>query len=144
MNAVGCRDRGSKSLLHPWVGFAIMPIFALANAGVSIAGTDVGQPIAVAVFAGLVFGKPVGVLALSGVAARLGLATKPHDLNWPLLAAGSLLTGIGFTMSLFIAGLAYTPALLDAAKIGILTASVVSAASGLLMLIWLTSSKRTA
>jgi NhaA family Na+:H+ antiporter len=60
------------------------------------------------------------------------------------LAAGSLLTGIGFTMSLFIAGLAYTPTMLDAAKIGVLTASVVSAAAGLLMLIWLTSRKRTA
>jgi NhaA family Na+:H+ antiporter len=75
---------------------------------------------------------------------RLGLATRPLDLSWSLLAAGGLLTGIGFTMSLFIAGLAYTPTMLDAAKIGILTASVVSAAAGLLMLIWLTSRKRTA
>jgi NhaA family Na+:H+ antiporter len=131
-------------LLHPWVGFAIMPIFALANAGVRISGADLGQPAALAIIAGLVFGKPIGVLTLSAVAARLGLATKPHDLNWSLLAAGSLLTGIGFTMSLFIAGLAYTPALLGAAKIGILAASVVSAAAGLLMLIWMTSSKRTA
>jgi NhaA family Na+:H+ antiporter len=130
--------------LHPWVGFAIMPIFALANAGVRISGADVGQPVAVAIFAGLVFGKPIGVLTLSGLAVRLGLATRPLDLNWSLLAAGSLLTGIGFTMSLFIAGLAYTPALLDAAKIGILTASVVSAAAGLLVLIWLTSRKPTA
>lgn len=133
-----------EMMLHPWVGFAIMPIFALANAGVRISGADVGQPATLAIIVGLVFGKPVGVLTLSGVAARLGLATRPHDLNWSLLAAGSLLTGIGFTMSLFIAGLAYTPALLGAAKIGILTASVVSAAAGLLMLIWLTSSKRTA
>ena len=131
-------------MLHPWVGFAIMPIFALANAGVRISGADVGQPVAVVIFMGLVFGKPIGVLTLSGLAARLGLATRPLDLNWSLLAAGSLLTGIGFTMSLFIAGLAYTPALLDAAKIGILTASVVSAAAGLLVLIWLTSRKPTA
>jgi NhaA family Na+:H+ antiporter len=130
--------------LHPWVGFAIMPIFALANAGVRISGADVGQPVAVVIFVGLVFGKPIGVLTLSGLAVRLGLATRPLDLNWSLLAAGSLLTGIGFTMSLFIAGLAYTPALLDAAKIGILTASVVSAAAGLLVLIWLTSRKPTA
>jgi NhaA family Na+:H+ antiporter len=130
--------------LHPWVGFAIMPIFALANAGVTLSGADVGQPVAVVIFVGLVFGKPIGVLTLSGLAVRLGLATRPLDLNWSLLAAGSLLTGIGFTMSLFIAGLAYTPALLDAAKIGILTASVVSAAAGLLVLIWLTSRKPTA
>ena len=133
-----------EMMLHPWVGFAIMPIFALANAGVRISGADVGQPVAVAIFVGLVFGKPIGVLTLSGLAVRLGLATRPLDLNWSLLAAGSLLTGIGFTMSLFIAGLAYTPALLDAAKIGILTASVVSAAAGLLVLIWLTSRKPTA
>jgi NhaA family Na+:H+ antiporter len=133
-----------EMMLHPWVGFAIMPIFAFANAGVTISGVDIGQPVSTAIFAGLVFGKPIGVLALSGLAVRLGLATRPLDLNWSLLAAGSLLTGIGFTMSVFIAGLAYTPALLDAAKIGILTASVVSAAAGLLMLIWLTSRKRAA
>jgi NhaA family Na+:H+ antiporter len=133
-----------EMMLHPWVGFAIMPIFALANAGVRISGADVGQPVAVAIFAGLVFGKPIGVLTLSGLAVRLGLATRPLDLNWSLLAAGSLLTGIGFTMSLFIAGLVYTPSLLGAAKIGILTASAVAAAAGLLMLIWVTSIKRTA
>ena len=130
--------------LHLWSSFAIVPIFALANAGVRISDAEVGQPVAVAIFAGLVIGKPIGVLTFSGVAAGLRLATRPHDLRWSLLAAGSLLTGIGFTMSLFIAGLAYPPALLDAAKIGILTASVVSAAAGPLMLIWLTSSKRTA
>jgi NhaA family Na+:H+ antiporter len=130
--------------LHPWVAFAIMPIFALANAGVTISGVDIGQPVSTAIFAGLVFGKPIGVLTLSWLAVRFGLATRSLDLSWSLLAAGSLLTGIGFTMSLFIAGLAYTPALLDAAKIGILTASAVSAAAGLLMLIWLTSRKRAA
>jgi NhaA family Na+:H+ antiporter len=133
-----------EMILHLWVGFAIMPIFALANAGVRISGVDIGQPVSTAIFAGLVFGKPISVLTLSWLAVRLGLATRPHDLNWSLLAAGSLLTGIGFTMSLFIAGLAYTPALLDAAKIGILTASAVAAAAGLLMLIWVTSIKRTA
>ncbi|MBL6954309.1 MAG: Na+/H+ antiporter NhaA [Alphaproteobacteria bacterium] len=129
--------------LHPWVGFAIMPIFVFANAGVTISDVDIGQPVSTAIFAGLVFGKPIGVLTLSWLAVRLGLATRPVDLSWSLLAAGGLLTGIGFTMSLFIAGLAYTPTMLDAAKIGILTASVVSAAAGLLMLVWLTSRKRT-
>ena len=132
-----------EMMLHPWVGFAIMQIFALANAGVRISDAEVGQPVAVAIFAGLVIGKPIGVLTFSGVAAGLRLATRPHDLRWSLLSAGSLLTGIGFTMSLFIAGLAYPPALLDAAKIGILTASVVSAAAGLLMLIWLAPEKRS-
>jgi NhaA family Na+:H+ antiporter len=131
-------------MLHPWVGFIIMPLFALANAGVTISGADIGQPASAAIFLGLVFGKPMGVIAFSWLAVRLGLATRAFDLNWPLVAAGSLLTGIGFTMSLFIAGLAYPPAMLDSAKIGILSASVVSAVSGLLILSWLTSRNRTA
>ena len=119
-----------EMMLHPWVGFVIMPIFALANAGVAISGAHVGQPVSVAIFAGLVFGKPVGVLAFSWLVVRLGLATRAPGLSWPLLGAGGLLTGIGFTMSLFIAGLAYAPAMLDAAKVGILTGSVASAAAG--------------
>jgi NhaA family Na+:H+ antiporter len=130
-------------MLHPWVGFAIMPIFALANAGFKISGADVGQPVSLAIFAGLIFGKPIGVLSFSWLAVRLRLATRAADLSWPFLAAGALLTGIGFTMSLFIAGLAYAPAMLDAAKIGILSGSAVSAAAGILMLAWLTTRKRT-
>jgi NhaA family Na+:H+ antiporter len=133
-----------EMMLHPWVGFAIMPIFALANAGVTFSRSDVGQPVSVAIFAGLVFGKPVGVIAGGWLAVRLGFATRPSRLSWPLLAGGGLLTGIGFTMSLFVAELAYEPALLVAAKIGILAASVASAVAGLLMLIWLTSRKRQA
>jgi NhaA family Na+:H+ antiporter len=131
-------------MLHPWVGFAIMPIFALANAGVVISGADFGQPVSLAIFAGLAFGKPIGVLTFSWIAVRLGLATRALDLSWPLLAAGGLFTGIGFTMSLFIAGLAYAPAMLSAAKIGILGGSAVSAAAGFLMLMWLTSRKEAA
>jgi NhaA family Na+:H+ antiporter len=131
-------------MMHPWVGFAIMPIFALANAGVAISGADIGQPVSVAIFAGLVFGKPVGVLSFSWLAVRLGLATRAFGLSWPLLAAGGFLTGIGFTMSLFIAGLAYAPAMLNAAKIGILAGSAVSAAAGLLMLMRLAPRTKTA
>ena len=125
--------------LHPWVGFLIMPLFAFANAGVTISGTDIGHPVVAAIFVGLVFGKPIGVIASSWLAVHLGLATKPPDLSWSLLAAGGLLAGIGFTMSLFIAGLAYPPSMLDAAKVGILAASMVSAAAGLLTLVMLTS-----
>jgi NhaA family Na+:H+ antiporter len=127
-----------EMMLHPWVGFAIMPIFALANAGVVVSSADIGHPIFAAILAGLVVGKPVGVLAFTGLAVRLGLATKPSSLNWPLLAAGACLTGIGFTMSLFIASLAYDPAMLNPAKIAILCASAVSAAGGLLVLLFLT------
>ncbi len=128
-----------EMVMHPWVSFAIMPIFAFANAGVTISGADIGQPVSVAIFVGLVLGKPTGVIASSWLAVRLGLVTRPSELSWSLLAAGALLTGVGFTMSLFIAGLAYTPAMLEGAKLGILAASVVSAAAGLLMLVWVTA-----
>jgi NhaA family Na+:H+ antiporter len=126
-----------EMMLHPWVGFAVMPIFAFANAGVTLSGADIGQPVSDAIFAGLVFGKPIGVLGFTWLALRLGLATRPSSLNRSLLAAGACLTGIGFTMSLFIAGLAYAPAMLEAAKIGILSASAISAAIGLLILVTL-------
>lgn len=131
-----------EMMLHPWVGFAIMPIFAIANAGVSLSSADFGQSVSVAILAGLVFGKPIGVLSFSWLAVRTGLATRPLGLSWAILAAGSFLTGIGFTMSLFIAGLAYAPAMLSTAKIGILTGSAVSAAAGLIMLSMLTFGKR--
>lgn len=127
-----------EMMLHPWVGFAVMPIFALANAGVSIKGADLGQSVSLAIVLGLALGKPVGVFGFSWIAVRLGLAVRAAGLSWSFLAAGAFLTGIGFTMSLFIAGLAYAPATLNAAKLGILVGSVFSAAIGLSMLIWLT------
>jgi NhaA family Na+:H+ antiporter len=130
-------------MLHPWVGFVVMPVFALANAGVPISSADIGQPVSVAIFAGLVIGKPVGVLTFTWFAVRVGLATLTSSLNWTALAAGALLTGIGFTMSLFIAGLAFPPEMLDAAKFGILMASVVSASAGIMALAWLTRRMQT-
>jgi Na+:H+ antiporter, NhaA family len=126
-------------MLHPWVGFAIVPLFALANAGVSILDADLQQPVSVAIFWGLAFGKPIGVVAFSWVAVRLGIARRVPRLTWPLLAAGALLTGIGFTMSLFIAALAYPPVMLNAAKIGILFASMTAGAAGLVALFVLTT-----
>jgi NhaA family Na+:H+ antiporter len=132
-----------EMMLHPWVGFAIMPIFALANAGVPITAADFGQPVTLAIFVGLVLGKPVGVFGFSWLAVRFDLAVRGSSLSWPFLAAGAFLTGIGFTMSLFIAGLAYSPAMLNAAKLGVLAGSFVSAATGLAMLAWLTTRRRT-
>jgi NhaA family Na+:H+ antiporter len=126
-------------MLHPWVGFAIMPIFALANAGITIHGADFGHSVSVAIFVGLVLGKPIGVFAFSWLAVRSGLAVLGPGLSWPYVAAGAFLTGIGFTMSLFIAGLAFEPAILNAAKLGILSASIVAAAIGSLMLLRLSS-----
>ena len=130
--------------LHPWVGFAIMPVFALANAGVPVPSAAVYEPVSGAIFASLVLGKPIGVVAMSWLAVRLGLATRPAPLSWPFLCAGALLTGIGFTMSLFIAGLAYSPTLLNAAKIGIFCGSAVSAAAGLSALLWLSRKQQPA
>lgn len=123
--------------LHPWVAFMIMPIFALANAGVTISLESFDQPLSWAIAVSLVCGKPIGVVVLSWLAVRLGFATLLPQLSWKLLAAGSLLTGIGFTMSLFIAGLALPTSLLAAAKLGILISSFVSAATGTLALAWL-------
>lgn len=128
-------------LLHPWVAFAIMPLFALANAGIPISLAKLDGTVALAIIVGLVIGKPVGVVLFSFLAICLRLAIRPPDLSWRLLAAGGLLTGIGFTMSLFIAGLAYGPGLLNSAKLGILVASAFSGGCGLLALLWLTSQK---
>ncbi|WP_299740997.1 Na+/H+ antiporter NhaA [uncultured Roseobacter sp.] len=125
-------------MLHPWVGFAIMPIFALANAGITIGGADFGQPVSVAIIVGLVLGKPIGVLGFSWLAVRSGLAVLAPGLSWPFIIAGSFLTGIGFTMSLFIASLAFDWSVLNAAKLGILSGSALSAMLGVALLIWLT------
>lgn len=130
--------------LHPWVGFAIMPIFAFANAGIPLSVSDLGGSVTLAIFAGFALGKPVGVLAVSWLAVRLGIATRPPDLSWGLIAAGGLLTGIGFTMALFIADLAFGQDLLGAAKLGILSASAVSAAGGIVALAWLTRKRPVA
>ncbi|WP_299893119.1 Na+/H+ antiporter NhaA [uncultured Ruegeria sp.] len=127
-----------ETMLHPWVGFAIMPIFALANAGFTVQGADFEQPVSLAIIVGLVLGKPIGVFGFSWLAVRSGLAVLAPGLSGPLILAGSLLTGIGFTMSLFIAGLAFDPATLNAAKLGILSGSAIAATAGILMLLLLT------
>lgn len=124
--------------LHPWVAFAILPLFALANAGVPISPADLDRGLAIAIFAGFVLGKPLGVMLFGFVAVRLRVAVRPQNLSWRMLAAGGLLTGIGFTMALFIAQLAFAPELLNSSKLGILGASVVSGIGGLAALSWLT------
>ena len=85
-------------------------------------------------FAGMALGKPIGAFVFGWLAVRVGLVVRPVDLDWFFLGAGALLTGIGVTVSLFIASLAYSPAILDAAKVGILGAFVALAAGGLLAL----------
>jgi NhaA family Na+:H+ antiporter len=120
--------------LHPWVGFVVMPLFALANAGVDLSIGDIGTPVTLAVFVGFVIGKPIGVLSFIWVALRLRIATRPAELSWGLLAGAGLLAGIGFTMALFIATLAFSDALMSSAKLGIFVASIASATAGLAVL----------
>jgi NhaA family Na+:H+ antiporter len=120
--------------LHPWSAFVVLPIFALANAGVPISLAAAGDPITLAVVLGLVVGKPVGIFAFSWIAVAAGLARKPAEVSWPMLFAAGCLAGIGFTMSLFIASLAFTGTALEAAKLGILAASLLAAALGMAML----------
>lgn len=123
--------------LHPWVAFVIMPLFALANAGVSLGGAHFGDavtaPVVYGVVMALVFGKPIGVVLATFVLVRSGLCRLPEQLNWAGVMLVGLLAGIGFTMSIFIAGLAFDDEqLLAAAKLSVLCASTVSAVVGLL------------
>ena len=120
--------------LHPWVGFLIMPTFALANAGVTIGVSGMTSPVAHATALGLLIGKPLGVVLLSLIAVRMGLAKLPEGITWPALSAGGMLAGIGFTMALFISGLALDGELLEAAKVGVLVASAIAAAIGTALL----------
>ena len=123
--------------LHPWVGFAIMPLFALANAGVHIDVKMVAEPVSVAVMLALFLGKPVGVMLFAFAAVKCGIAKLPQGVTWPVLLGGGFLAGIGFTMSLFVAGLAFAgePHLLADAKVGILLGSVLSALVGVGLLV---------
>jgi NhaA family Na+:H+ antiporter len=113
--------------LHPWVAFVIMPIFALANSGVSLVGGSFDQnslTIIYSVALGLFVGKPLGILLFTGIALRSGIATLPQGINRRHLLVLGIVAGIGFTMALFIAQLAFSePSLLVAAKLGILAAS---------------------
>jgi NhaA family Na+:H+ antiporter len=103
-----------ETVLHPWVGFVIMPIFALANAGVTIEASDFTNPVAVAVALGLLVGKPVGIFLFSWMAVKMKIAKLPEGVNWGAIIGGGFLAGIGFTMALFVAGLALKGDLLDA------------------------------
>ena len=125
-----------QMLLHPWVAYLVMPIFALANAGVSLDGLDLSradaQGVVVGVFAALVIGKPLGVVGASWLAVRAGWGSLPKGVTWGGVLLVGLLAGIGFTMSIFIATLAFDEAaLLGAAKLGVLLASLFAALIGL-------------
>ncbi len=124
--------------LHGVVAFVIIPLFALANAGLSLAGismSDAVQPVTLGVVLGLVIGKPAGILLASWIVVRFGNASLPDGTSWRMINGAGWLAGIGFTMSLFIGGLAFDDAtVLDSAKLGILFASLVAGASGAVIL----------
>ncbi|QEI05243.1 Na+/H+ antiporter NhaA [Pigmentiphaga aceris] len=122
--------------LHPWVAYGVMPLFALANAGVTLNGVDLAadgaQGVMFGVLIALVLGKPLGVIATSWLVVRLGWCSLPAGVTWPGVMLIGLLAGIGFTMSIFIASLAFDSVnLLNAAKLGVLLASLLAAVLGL-------------
>ncbi|MGL4513326.1 MAG: Na+/H+ antiporter NhaA [Lacipirellulaceae bacterium] len=128
-----------ETTLHPWVAFVVMPLFALANAGVAVEPAALLSPVAIAVAVGLVVGKGVGVSLFAWLAVASGFASLPSGVGWRHLVGGALLAGIGFTMALFLNELAFegeayaTQA--GAGKIGVLVGSVASAIGGATLLV---------
>jgi len=124
--------------LHPWVSFFIMPVFALANAGVTIGSglsSALTHPVSIGIILGLFIGKQIGIFGFSYLAVKLKLASEPEGVSWKKIYAASVLAGIGFTMSLFIANLAFTsPELLNISKVGILAGSLLSGSVGFIIL----------
>lgn len=135
-----CPLRDLEHTLHPWVAFVIMPIFAFANAGVSLEGMSLStlfEPIPIGVALGLFLGKQLGVFGFARAAVRLGLASLPEGATWRSLYGTSVLCGIGFTMSLFISTLAFDAGMAEASissRLGILVGSFISAVAGYFIL----------
>jgi NhaA family Na+:H+ antiporter len=131
--------------ISPYVAFIIMPLFAFANAGVSLTGLTISSlmlPVPLGILLGLFFGKQLGVMLFSFFAVKLGAAQMPDNSNWLSLYGVSILTGIGFTMSLFVGNLAFAEntQYIDGVKIGVLAGSLLSTLCGYFLL--LTSSKK--
>jgi NhaA family Na+:H+ antiporter len=123
--------------LQPWVAFLVMPVFALVNAGVPVGGAAGGfaDPVTLGAFLGLLLGKPLGITLAAAAGSALGLSRLPEGIGWGAVLGVGLLGGIGFTMALFIATLAFGGgAALDQAKIGVLSASVCAATAGWVLL----------
>jgi NhaA family Na+:H+ antiporter len=127
------------NVLHPWVAFGIMPIFALTNAGVALEASTLSDPMAqrvgLAVALGLLLGKPIGITCFSFAAVRLGIAELPRGVNWASMFATGILAGIGFTVALFISALAFSDLhFMAGAKIGILSGSALATTIGVFVL----------
>lgn len=131
--------------LHPWVSFLIVPLFAFANAGVSFEGMSLSAlatPLTLGVAAGLFFGKQIGVLLLAFLAVKLRIARLPEGLNWLHIYGLSLITGIGFTMSLFIGTLAFSSLeMMNDVRLGVLVGSTLSALAGVGILLFATQKR---
>jgi NhaA family Na+:H+ antiporter len=125
--------------LHPWVAFAVLPLFAFANAGVSFEGVGLAsftEPVKLGISLGLFLGKQIGCFVMIWLAIRVGIARMPDGSNWLQLYGVSMLCGVGFTMSLFIGGLAFEHSDFDAPiRLGVLTGSLLSAVGGYLLLL---------
>lgn len=125
-----------ETALHGWVALVVLPIFALANAGLTLEASSLGEPLAWAVAVGLLVGKPLGILVSAWFVVATRIVRLPSGLSWPVLAGGACLGGIGFTMSLFVSSLAFRDdlSLLSTAKLGVLLGSVASAMLGVSIL----------
>ncbi|MEG0070938.1 MAG: Na+/H+ antiporter NhaA [Raoultibacter sp.] len=133
--------------LHPWVNFLVLPLFALTNAGVCLIDGSLGNifadPVLYGVFLGLLVGKPVGILLFSIVTVKLKIAHLPEHSNWMHIIGAGILGGVGFTMAIFVANLAFSdPAIVTTAKVGILSASAMAGVIGFLFL-WIQARRDT-
>ena len=128
-----------EHVLYPWVYFTVLPLFALTNADVSFITMDLGatfsSPVFMGVFFGLLLGKPIGIVLMSFIVVKTGLCSLPSGVNWVHMIGAGILGGVGFTMAIFVANLAYTEdALISIAKLGILTASLLAGIIGFIFL----------
>jgi NhaA family Na+:H+ antiporter len=131
--------------LHPVSAFLVVPLFALANAGVQVSGSQISflSPANLGITLGLVIGKPTGIIAFTYLADRLGWARKPRELSWSHIVGAGILAGVGFTMSVFIAHLAFSePTAIAAAKLTILICSLAMGILGTLSLLWASRKSR--
>ena len=136
-----------EHILSPYVAFGIMPLFALANAGVSLEGISINKlmnPVPLGIVCGLFFGKQIGVFLFSYLSIKFKIAEMPANSNWIKLYGVGVLTGIGFTMSLFVGNLAFVEnnQYIDGVKIGVLTGSLMSTLMGYFLLLLVTSKKK--
>ncbi len=126
--------------VHPWTSYLVLPLFALVNAGVALSAEFIRQAftsaVTLGVMLGLVVGKVVGVTGFAWLAVRLGWATLPGGVAWRHITGAGLIGGVGFTVSLFITGLAFSEnSLIEEAKVGVLAASLIAALGGYLFLL---------